>query len=230
MTAIPNTCSVDLGGPATRQRPGPWPHLQRRCDVAENTCDVDGCGKPRKYVRAGLCSTHYARLRRNGTVERVRDGDYDRSVRDLSDADRFWRRVEVGHPLGCWVWTGGRSSNGYGVFAHEPRKPNGRLTQTGAHRYAFTLLKGPIPEGFHLDHLCRRPECVNPDHLEAVTPRENTLRGVGPSSVNATATECVNGHRLTQANVWLNPKTGARHCRPCMRRRWHEWNARKVAS
>jgi len=192
-----------------------------------NTCSVEGCEKPRRFVSTGWCSMHDRRWRVNGTLDRVRDGDYDYAARDLTDEERFWRRVDVGHPLGCWEWTAGKTGAGYGAFAHEPRRPSGRLTQTGSHRYAYQLLVGPVPDDAHLDHLCRRPECVNPDHLEIVSPRTNTLRGYGPSAKNATAKACANGHQLTSENVWLNPKTGARHCRPCMRRRWHEWNAKR---
>src|SRR5580698_2584776 len=85
------------------------------------------------------------------------------------DQQRFWRLVEKTES--CWNWKGGKT-NGYGCF--QIAKVNFR-----AHRLAYELLRGPIPTGLHLDHLCRNRSCVNPDHLEPVTQRENTLRGEG---------------------------------------------------
>ena len=86
---------------------------------------------------------------------------------------RFWAKVDKTET--CWLWTGGQSA-GYGRFGFKGR-PN-----LGAHRFAYELLVGPIPPGLDLDHLCRVRNCVNPDHLEPVTRRENLLlRGGGPS-------------------------------------------------
>lgn len=84
----------------------------------------------------------------------------------VSDWDRFWARVEIGV---CWTWIGS-TDRGYGVFGAQ-----GRYFR--AHRWAWEALVGPIPEGLHLDHLCRNPSCVNPDHLEPVTQAENIRRG-----------------------------------------------------
>jgi hypothetical protein len=66
-----------------------------------------------------------------------------------------------------------------------------------------------------LDHLCRNPACVRPDHLEAVTARENTLRGIGPTAVNALKTHCVHGHEFTPENTRM--KGIRRVCRECQR-------------
>ena len=84
----------------------------------------------------------------------------------MSTWDRFWARVDVGL---CWEWTGS-NDRGYGMF-----RLDGRTVR--AHRWAWETLVGPIPRGLHLDHLCRNPPCVNPDHLEPVTQPENIRRG-----------------------------------------------------
>lgn len=95
----------------------------------------------------------------------------------------------------------------------------------GAHRYAYEHFIGPIPEGLQVDHLCRVRNCVNPDHLEAVTCRENVLRGDGVAAANARATHCPQGHAYDEANTytWTN---GGRHCRACARIKTREQRAR----
>lgn len=87
----------------------------------------------------------------------------------------------------CWLWTGGTGRNGYGDVYFD-----GRMQK--AHRIVYRIFKGPIPEGLVLDHLCRIRRCVNPDHLEPVTHRENTIRGIGFASVNHRKTTCPRGH------------------------------------
>jgi hypothetical protein len=84
-----------------------------------------------------------------------------------------------------------------------------------AHRVAYELLVGPIPDGMHLDHLCRTPACVNPAHLEPVTPRVNSLRGVSFSAVNATKETCPAGHPYSADNTYLSPTKRNRLCRTC---------------
>lgn len=134
-----------------------------------------------------------------------------------ADLERFWSKVSPEPNTGCWLWAGGAYSTGYGQF-HINKGKNSR----GAHVVAYELETGrTCPRGLHLDHLCRQPLCVNPRHLEAVTPRTNTLRGFGPSAKNAFATHCKHGHEFAGRNlyVWLNPKTGRSHrvCRECHR-------------
>lgn len=110
----------------------------------------------------------------------------------------------------CWEWVGSRSQDGYGVVTiRDPRKV-GRY----AHRVVYEALVGPIPEGLTIDHLCRNRGCVNPDHLEPVTVRENTLRGVGPTAINARKDRCVRGHLFASAKI---TGTGWRRCEECKR-------------
>jgi hypothetical protein len=90
---------------------------------------------------------------------------------------RFWEQVKKLRTR-CWEWQGRKSPDGYGTFSVEGRA-------IPAHRYAYESRVGQIPHGLVIDHLCRNPSCVKPQHLEPVTPRENWLRGVSPSAREA---------------------------------------------
>lgn len=117
---------------------------------------------------------------------------------------RFWLKV---WPIGdCWEWRAYRNRRGYGEFRLRP----GHTIL--AHRYAFQLAKGPIPEGLELDHRCKNPRCVRPSHLEAVTHRENLLRSNSFSGVHARKTHCPRGHAYDRVN-----KDGQRVCLACRR-------------
>lgn len=98
---------------------------------------------------------------------------------------RFWECVDW-QPNGCWLWTAGKTGMGYGAIDVLDAK-GWRNKKELAHRFSYELHKGPIPKGLTIDHLCRTKACVNPLHLEAVTHRENTRRGLGTygSSRNA---------------------------------------------
>ncbi|WP_096302916.1 HNH endonuclease signature motif containing protein [Jatrophihabitans sp. GAS493] len=126
----------------------------------------------------------------------------------VTAAERFFAFVEKGSTDGdCWEWRGYRQPLGYGRFRVEGRK-------TLAHRYAYELLVGPIPDGLSLDHLCRNPPCVNPAHLEPVTHRENVLRGEGPAAHHATKTHCPSGHAYSSENTVVDNRN-RRVCRTC---------------
>jgi hypothetical protein len=91
---------------------------------------------------------------------------------------------------------------------------NGSWSATVAHRVAYEIYRGPIPEGLVLDHLCRNRQCVNPSHLEAVENRTNILRGTGFAAHHARKSHCPQGHEYGTENTYLD-KGGMRHCRAC---------------
>lgn len=119
-----------------------------------------------------------------------------RMRRKTSVEARFWSKVQKGDL--CWTWIGGTFTEGYGAFSPAA----GRRVR--AHRYAYELVVGPIPEGLVLDHLCRNILCVNPAHLEPVTSGENVLRGEGPPAKRARQTHCKRGHPLSGPNLHID--------------------------
>ena len=134
---------------------------------------------------------------------------------------RVEEKIDRSSSSTCWEWTAAKDPEGYGYVHFEGRSCK-------AHRVVYELLREPIPPGLVIDHLCRNPTCVNPAHMEAVTIRENTLRGVGPSAQRAARTECLNGHPFDEANTYIN-KRGHRECRACQTRRRREWIQRQKA-
>lgn len=122
---------------------------------------------------------------------------------------------------GCWMWQGQIAANGYGRFRPDPQRPSMQ-----AHRVAYELFVGPIPDGLQLDHLCGVRACVRPDHLEPVTGRENRLRSLANViTINAAKTECKRGHPFTPENTYVRPDRGHRSCKTCQReneRRYRE--------
>jgi len=128
--------------------------------------------------------------------------------------DRDYRVEDCGYESPCWVYLRATTPKGYGTVSV---RVDGKATTRPAHRLAYQLLVAPIPDELQPDHLCRNRPCINPAHIEVVTPRENTLRGEGPTAKNAKATHCVHGHELTPENVYIHPNGRWRTCRTCWR-------------
>lgn len=110
---------------------------------------------------------------------------------------------------GCWLWNGHIDKEGYGHFSA------GGIHYL-VHRLSHLAFIGAIPAGLQVDHLCRVRNCVNPAHLEAVTPRENVFRSDGIAPRNARKTHCPKGHPYSPENTIVQ-KTGGRACRVCYR-------------
>lgn len=191
----------------------------RRNRTSKRLCDIEGCLAP--HAGKGLCARHYARLKRHGDplVETVIVGDTMR---------RFWSKVDSNGPIpkgspeleACAMWLGTlRSpqsrSPGYGMFVHNRRT-------VLAHRLAYELERGPIPEGMTLDHMCHNTDeecpggglclhrrCVRPSHLEVVTLVENINR------IKDRRTVCRYGHPYDGAGYERRNSNGVRVCTVC---------------
>lgn len=122
---------------------------------------------------------------------------------------RLAARIVVDPSTGCHVWIGSKVFGGYGIMRKLPGRKSIRV-----HRVAYELANGLIPAGLVIDHLCRNRLCCNPEHLEAVTPRVNNLRGVGAAAQQARKTHCNRGHPFDSENTRITP-AGSRRCRKC---------------
>lgn len=206
----------------------------------KRTCSIPGCERP--HEARGWCNTHYERWRQHGTTDLLRPvycsvsgcdrhphghGLCERHYRQRerrgwaetavcappTTEERFWKYVQKTDE--CWLWTGGLDAHGYGRFRA------GRMV--GAHVYAYTIVVGSVPPGLELDHLCRNPPCVRPDHLEPVTHTENMRRGF-----HAQKQTCKHGHVFSPGNTRMF--LGRRVCRLCERRRERAYHQRKAAA
>lgn len=116
---------------------------------------------------------------------------------------------------GCWLWLGSQTPKGYGILP----APFGRVL---AHRWAHETFVAPIPDGYHVDHLCFVRSCCNPAHLEAVTPSENVRRAAGTET-------CRRGHIRAEVGYY-HFRNGTRHCRACLNEKQARYVARKATT
>jgi hypothetical protein len=124
--------------------------------------------------------------------------------------ERFAASYRVNRRSGCWLWTRSIRQNGYSQFRYS-RAKNGY-----GHVFAYEHFVGPVPDGAVLHHTCRNRHCVNPEHIVAVSPRENVMADDTPARRNAEKTHCKRGHELFGENLRITP-TGKRICRACQR-------------
>lgn len=133
---------------------------------------------------------------------------------ELKEALKFFEdRVSV-TPSGCWNWLGTKNESGYGGLWN----PFTKKCQK-AHRVTYEFVKGPIATGLTIDHLCRNKSCVNPEHLEAVTLKENIRRSGSLTAVHSQKTHCIHGHPFSGSNLKFGKTDGKRICITCERER-----------
>ena len=188
------------------EKPLPLSELRRRYEAGEPSTSL---------ARAFSISwpTVLAKLRRMGV--RIRTNSEAHKGQKAWNSDlgqpyleaRFWAKVKK--TATCWLWTGGKNHGGYGQFWRGPGKT--RM----AHRTAYEFANGAIPPELSMDHLCRTPPCVRPDHMEAVPIRVNILRSDGITAKAHRQAACIHGHPFTPENTYV--WNGTRTCRTCRR-------------
>lgn len=183
----------------------------RKC-LADKCVRILGHGV-RSY--RGLCGLHYQRLMIHGDV--LSDQPEKGTVPVEA---RIWAKVDTDGPIPsynpslgpCWIWTGHRTSGGYGRFF---KVIEGVTRGRPAHRLVYEMCTANTVQGdLEMDHLCRVHECVNPFHLEPVTTKVNQHRGFGFAGINIRKTHCPAGHEYTDDNSYAW-KPGMRRCRIC---------------
>lgn len=128
-------------------------------------------------------------------------------------------KISISPRTNCWEWTGRLDKDGYAQCVLRAQGSRKKAMTTRAARAAYILFRGPIDDALVIDHVCRNRRCINPSHLEAVTTRENLLRGKTSTASKAAQTHCVNGHEFTPENTYHYPNSRnnglRRTCRQC---------------
>lgn len=145
------------------------------------------------------------------------------TVRMNIPLERFERYIPSLPADVCWPWGASLDEGGYGRY-----EPWGYGIRKKAHRVAYELAFGPIPEGFHVHHTCGTKSCVNPAHLTALSPETHAALGrCDFGERNRCKTHCPQGHEYTEANT--RTRDGKRHCKECDRARWKPGSRTHIA-
>ena len=167
--------------------------------MKNRTCTIPACAKP--YHGRGWCITHYGKWRKTG------DQNYTKPTFE----ERLFGKIDFSGV--CWEWIGAKGADGYGTFHLRPGK------WQRPHRAVWEFLVGKLDDDLQLDHLCRNPSCVNPDHLEPVPAWVNNMRSYSATAILLRREWCTNGHLLDDANTYWRPDGKGRHCLECRRAR-----------
>lgn len=180
-----------------------------------------GCGKPTPLATKTNRKLGHVK----GEPVRYSPGHNGRWGKPMQD--RFEAKIERLSDE-CWRWTGYVLWNGYGRFGIG-RDHSGQKQVAYAHRVAYELYRGSIPTGMDIDHLCRRRNCVNPEHLEPVSHRENCLRGEAPNVQIHLSGYCKRGHKMDEQNTTIEIRSGKpkRRCKTCRNIQAQQWRARQ---
>lgn len=182
---------------------------QDRSPIPIGWCQC-GCGEKTPIYK---CSN-----KRTGAIKGQPSRFITGHVHKLRFPEDFHARTDKRGPGECWNWLGTSTPNGYGTFGGTAKY----LDTNSAHRIAYMLEYGPIPEGLVIDHTCKNRLCVNPAHLEAVTQQVNATRGDSPIMEAYRENRCTRGHIRTPENTYT--WHGHHHCLQCFEDRKEERN------